>query len=255
MGKKGGSSHLKREAAPWFWPIHRKRFHWALKPSPGPHPINRCLPLTLIVREILGFARTRREAKRIISEGKILVDGKVRRDDLFPVGLMDVVSIPEIGKHFRVLPCKDGLRLHPIGAEEAKFKLCRIEGKVAVKGGNVQLNMHDGRNFLIRVKDPQNPVEDVYRVFDTLKISLESREILEHLRLAEGSFAIFTGGKNMGRYGNIISIERKAGGKKERSLVTIKDSHGETYQTTLNYVFVIGDEEPRISLPSVKEAP
>lgn len=254
MGKKGGSNRLKREAAPWFWPIHRKELHWALKPRPGPHPTRRCLPLTLIVREILGFAKTRREAKRIVSEGKITVDGKVRRDDLFPVGMMDVISIPEIEKHFRVLPCSDGLRLHPIGSEEAKFKLCRIEGKAVVKGGNIQLNMHDGRNLLIKVKDPQNPVEDVYNLFDTLKISLENQEILEHFKMAEGSFAIFTGGKNMGRYGNIISIERKAGSKKELSLVTIRDSNEETYQTTLNYVFVIGDEKPRISLPHVKEA-
>jgi len=254
LGKKGGSSHLKREAAPWFWPIHRKEYHWVVKPSPGPHPIDRCLPLTIIVREILGYAKTRREAKRIISQGKILVDGKVRRDDLFTVGIMDVLSIPEIDKHYRILPCKKGLCLHEIKKEEVDFKLCRIEGKTTVKGGHIQLNLHDGRNILIRVKDPENLVEDVYRTYDTLKIRLIDQEILEHFKMAEGAYAIFTGGKNMGMHGSITSIERRAGRRKERLLVTIRAADGESYQTTLNYVFVVGAQQPTISLPAVEEA-
>ncbi|HDM89168.1 MAG TPA: 30S ribosomal protein S4e, partial [Candidatus Bathyarchaeota archaeon] len=113
MGKKGGSLHLKREASPPFWPIHRKKFVWTVKPRPGPHPVSRCIPLLLIIRDILGFAETRKEAKKIISQGKILVDGRVRRDDRYPVGLMDVVSIPELKMNYRVLPFKKGLTLHP----------------------------------------------------------------------------------------------------------------------------------------------
>ena len=249
MGRKGGSSHLKREAAPWFWPIHRREFHWVVKPSSGPHPIERCLPLTIIIREMLGFAKTRREAKRIISQGKILVDGKIRKDDLFPVGIMDVISIPELKRYYRIIPCRKGFYLHEIKSEEADFKLCRIEGKTVVKGGHIQLNLHDGHNILIRVKDPENPVEDVYRTYDTLKISLKGQEILEHFKMVEGAYAIFTGGKNMGRHGSIISIEKRTGRKKERSLVTIKSSDGESYQTTLNYVFVIGNKQPQISIP------
>ncbi|MEM2969939.1 MAG: S4 domain-containing protein, partial [Candidatus Bathyarchaeia archaeon] len=84
MGKKGGKGHLKREAAPGFWPIHRKKYVWTIKPLPGPHPIHQCLPLTLVVREILGLAKTRREAKKIVSQGKILVDGRIIHNERFP---------------------------------------------------------------------------------------------------------------------------------------------------------------------------
>ncbi|MHA1832356.1 MAG: 30S ribosomal protein S4e, partial [Candidatus Baldrarchaeia archaeon] len=52
MGKKGPKRHLKRLPAPRFWPIHKKEFKWTVRPSPGPHPMNRCLPLLLIVRDI-----------------------------------------------------------------------------------------------------------------------------------------------------------------------------------------------------------
>ena len=161
MGKKGGKRHLKRKPAPKFWPIHRKEFVWVVRPKPGPHPTSRCMPLALIVRDILGFAKTRKEAKTIISQGKIKVNGKLQLEELFPTGLMDVISIPEMKKTYRILPSEKGLFLHSIGSEEALFKLCRIENKTVIKGGRLQLNLHDGRNILVQVEDSQKPEGDV----------------------------------------------------------------------------------------------
>jgi len=253
MGKMGGSKHLKREATPTFWPIHRKKYVWALKPSPGPHPIERCIPLGIIVRDFLGFAKTMREAKKIISQGKILVDGKVRRDEHFPVGLMDVISIPEINTYYRVIPCEKGLTLHEIDSEEAGYKICRIENKTTVDGGHIQLNLHDGRNILIRTEDPSNPAGNIYVTLDTLRIGLPNQEILEHLRLDLGMMAIIVDGENIGKYGLIKAIEERSGQKRRRSLVTIEDSRGLTYQTILDYIFVVGDKVPRISLPKMVE--
>jgi small subunit ribosomal protein S4e len=253
MGKMGGSRHLKREATPTFWPIHRKKYVWALKPSPGPHPIERCIPLGIIVRDFLGFAKTMREAKKIISQGKILVDGKVRRDEHFPVGLMDVISIPEINTYYRVIPCEKGLTLHEIDSEEAGYKICRIENKTTVDGGHIQLNLHDGRNILIRTEDPSNPAGNIYVTLDTLRIGLPNQEILEHLRLDLGMMAIIVDGENIGKYGLIKAIEERSGQKRRRSLVTIEDSRGLTYQTILDYIFVVGDKVPRISLPKMVE--
>ena len=253
MGKKGGSLHLKREASPKFWPIHRKEFTWAVKPRPGPHPINRCIPLVLIVREILGLAKTRKEARKIISQGKILVDGKVRRDDRFPAGLMDVISIPDLDAHYRILPSEKGLTLHSIDKKEAGFKLCRIENKTTVRGGHIQLNLHDGRNILIRVEDPTSPEEDKYRTLDTLMISIPDQEIMEYFRMEKGMSAILVDGKNIGKYGMISSIEEQPNRKRRRLLVNIEDESGRIYQSILDYAFVIGDETPRISLPATEE--
>ncbi|MBS7624215.1 30S ribosomal protein S4e [Candidatus Bathyarchaeota archaeon] len=250
MGKMGGGRHLKREAAPAFWPIHRKKYVWTLKPSPGPHPIERSIPLGIIVRDLLGLAETMREAKKIISQGKILVDGRIRRDEHFPVGLMDVVSIPEIKANYRVLPFKKGLILHKIEPEEANYKICRIEDKITINGGHIQLNLHDGRNILVRSEDPSKPSGNIYRTLDALKIGLPNQEILEHLRLEEGMMGIIVDGENIGKYGIIKSIDVIEGQKKRRSLVTIEDSKGATYSTILDYLFVIGDKEARISLPA-----
>ncbi|MCS7115442.1 MAG: 30S ribosomal protein S4e [Nitrososphaerota archaeon] len=252
MGKKGGSTVLKRKPAPRIWPIHRKEFVWVVRPTPGPHSLESCLPVTLILRDVLGVAKTRREAKIIAAQGKVYVDGKMRRNDKFPVGLMDVVSIVDIDKYFRILPSHKGLVLHPVSKEESSFKLCRIEGKTIVKNGYVQLNLHDGSNVLVKVADPKNPQEDIYNTFDTLKISLPERQIVEHVKMKENAYAIITGGKNVGKYGKIIEIEEAKGKKRKDAIVTIEDRKGNRYQTTLNFVFVVGETRPLISLP---EAP
>lgn len=249
MGKKGGSTVLKRKPAPKVWPIHRKEFVWAVRPTPGPHSLEKCLPITIMLRDILGVAKTRREAKIIASQGKVYVDGKVRREDRFPVGLMDIVSIPEMDHHFRVLPSHKGFILHPITKEETSFKLCRIENKTTVKNGHIQLNLHDGSNVIIKVADPKNPQEDVYNTFDTVQLSLPDRQIIGHIKLKEKDFALITGGKNMGKYGKIVEIEEAKGKKRKDAIVTIEDDKGNRYQTILTFVFVIGEERPLISLP------
>jgi small subunit ribosomal protein S4e len=249
LGKKGGKKHLKRKPAPRLWPIHRKEAVWTVKPKPGPHPISSCIPLALLVRDILGFAKTRKEAKTIISKERLKVDGKAQREELFAIGLMDVVSIPDITKDYRVLPSKKGPTLHPIEKDEAEFKLCRIENKTVTKSGHIQLNLHDGTNVLIPVKDPKKPEEDVYKTLDVLKLGIPNRELLDHVGLKVGDAAMIIEGKNVGKYGEITDIEERLGQKRRELLVTIKDKNGNILKTILNYVFIVGDAEPYISLP------
>jgi small subunit ribosomal protein S4e len=249
MGRKGASTGLKRKPAPKFWPIHRKEFTWVVKPSPGPHDGSNCLPLTIVLRDSLGFAKTRKEARTIVSQGKICIDGQIRRDDGFPVGLADVVSVLDVDKNFRVIPSAKGLVLQPIDKEEAKFKLCRIENKTTAKNGNMQLNLHDGSNILIKSADAKNPQEDVFETIDSVKITLPERQIVESIKMKEKDYAIITGGKNIGKHGNIIQIEEASGKKRRNALVTIEDKKGNRYQTTLNFVFAIGETQPLISLP------
>jgi len=249
LGKKGGKKHLKRKPAPKFWPIHRKEFVWTARPKPGPHPTSGCIPLALIIRDILGLAKTRKEAKTIISQGKVEVNGKLQLEELFPTGLMDVISIPEMKKTYRILPSEKGLLLHSIGSEEALFKLCRIENKNVIKGGRIQLNLHDGRNIQVQVEDSPKLEEKVYQTLDVLKTSIPSQEITAHLKLSEDMHAIIVGGKNVGKYGKIVTLEKRLSQKRGGSLVTIEDENGNRFQTTLNFIFVTGDTRSWISLP------
>ena len=89
---------MKRLNAPRALRIHRKEKKWTVKPSPGPHPIEKSIPLSLIIRDVLDLADTLRETKKIISNGDILVDGAVKKDYKLPVGIMDIVYIPKLKK-------------------------------------------------------------------------------------------------------------------------------------------------------------
>ena len=249
MGRKGESGHLKRKPAPKLWPIHRKEAVWTVMSKPGPHSISGSLPLALVVRDIFGFAKTGKEAKKIISNGNIMVDGKVRRDERFLVGMMDVISIAETKKSYRVLPSPKGLLLHPINAEEATFKLFRIEDKTIVKSGRTDLNLHDGTSLLIDEGSTLGIGKHEYHTLDVLKISIPGREFLGYTKLVVGAPAIVIGGKNMGTYGIISTIEKQADKKRRDLLVTLKDIKGQQFQTILDFVFVLGEVESSVSLP------
>jgi small subunit ribosomal protein S4e len=243
LGRKGKTARLKRKPAPRFWPIHRKEDPWVLKPSSGPHSLQNCLSLTLVLRDILGVAETRKEAQTLLHQGKVLVDGKVLHRDDFPVGLMDVISTPDANKYYRIMPSHKGLSLSPITKEETSFKLCRIDNKVTITGG-VQLNLHDGSNLLVKVADPKNPKEDIYNTFDVLKLSVPAKEIAGRIQFKEGNFVVITGGKNIGVTGKIVEIEKTEAKKRRNALVVVEDEQSKRFQTILDFVFSLGENKP-----------
>ena len=251
MGKKGGDKRLKRMKAPAFWPVPRKKDLWTAKPSPGPHRSSQCLTLLIVIRDILGLAKTYKETRMILSEEKVKVDGKPRRDMKFPIGVMDVVEIPDTKSYYRILPSKKGLILHSVNQEEAVFKLCRIENKSSLNEAQFQLNLHDGRNLVVDDKEveEQNYLASNMKTFDVLKMGLPRQELLGHLSLDVGSYAMVTRGKNAGRHGKVVAIDRGHGLRPK--IVTLEDVSGNSFQTILEYVFGIGIEEPWISLPEV----
>ena len=248
MGKKGKTARMKRKPAPKFWPIHRKEMPWIVKPSPGAHSQDNCLSLALVLRDMLGIVQTRREGKMILAQGKVLVDGRVVAKDDYPVGLMDVISMPDAGQYFRVIPSNKGLVLSPISKDEAAFKLVRVENKTANRKG-VQIALHDGSNMFVKVADPKHPAEVTYSSFDILKMTLPEKQIVQNIKTKEGNLAIITGGKNIGKEGKIVEIEKTEAKKRRQALVVIEDANGARYQTILDFVFSIGEAEPLIAVP------
>ena len=242
MAKMGSRKHLKRFKSPRHWPIHPKEDKWTVKPSAGPHPIEDSLPLLIVVRDILGLADNSREAKRILNNGDILVDGQVRKDYKFPVGFMDVIQIPKTEGNYRVLPDEKGrLILHPIVKENVKFKLCKIEDKTTIKGGKTQLNLHDGRNCL---SDQEVSAGDV------VHLEIPEQKITDIIKFKEGNIGLVTGGKHIGEIGVIkeINITKSV----RPNTIIMETSDKKTFLTLKDYVFVIGKEEPLISLPGGK---
>jgi small subunit ribosomal protein S4e len=223
-------THLKRIVAPKSWKVTRKTSKWIVSPRPGPHPKERGIPLLILIRDLLKIARTAKEAKRILKSGEVVVDGRVRKDHKFPCGFFDIISIPKIEKNYCILPDhKARLSLREIPS--TKSKLCKVVGKRMVKGGKIQLNLHDGRNLL-----SESPIKRK----DSVVISIPDGKILRHYPYQEGATAYIIGGKHAGRIGKIREIKKLRSSNPNRVVLEIDGSIVETLE---DYVFVVGKEE------------
>ena len=230
------SGYMKRLTAPRSWPVKRKAGVWITKPAPGPHAIENSMPMVLVMRDMLKLCDNAREAKRIIGNRDILVDGRPVRDAKLPIGIMDVISVPKLKANYRMLLDDKGkLTLEPISEDHAAWKLCRIESKNTISGGRTQLNLHDGRNILLE--------KDAYKTGDVLKVEVPSQKILDCYALGEGSMAMVVSGAHAGETKRIeeYSITRRP----TPNLVRFKDGT----MTVKGNVFVIGTKGPEIKLP------
>lgn len=223
--------------------IPKKAHPWAIKTAAGPHPAEMSIPLGIVVRDYLGIAKNSKEMKMVLSREQIKVDGKVRRDPKFPVGFMDLVSLPLVNKSFRCLLDRRGrLVFKEVGAEEAKVKLCRVKRKNVVAGKKIQITLHDGRNLIGDYKD--------VRPGDTLKISIPESKPVGRLEMKSGATAIVTGGKNIGRIGTVKEIRVVKGSQHN---IVVLEASGESFEAPVDYVFIVGDEKPAIDVQVMTE--
>ena len=230
------STDMKRLTAPRSWPVPRKTSHWIAKPTAGPHGTEESMSLVVVLRDVLHLADTAKEVKHILRERQVLVDGRVVTDLKFAIGLMDVISLPRINAHYRMMLDRNGkFRLVKLAEGRETYKLCRIEGKTTVTGGKIQLNLHDGRNLLV--------AKDSYRVGDVLKIELPSQKILDAYKLAKGSTVVVIGGSHVGELAVIEEYIVKR--TTAPNLVKFKDGR----LTVKHNVFVVGAKGPEVELP------
>ncbi len=237
MGKKSGRGKMKRISAPRMWNISRKEAPFVTKPSPGPHPIEKCYPLAVVLRDLLGTVATQKEVTQVLTRGEVLVDGTPRHDPGFPVGLFDVVTIPKEGKSFRLLPSPDGLVPRDIVSTEAGVKLCRIKSKVKTAGGHIQFGFHDGRSLL----------DDKLSAScgDTVIMKVPVQTVVDSVKLAKGAMGIVVSGERAGQVGRIISV--KKGTNSREKMVDLSLPSGET-ELPERLIFAVGNEKPALEV-------
>jgi len=254
---RGPKHHLKRLNAPKHWMLSKLGGVWAPRPSQGPHKLRESLPLSLVLRNRLRYALTRREVMIIVMRRQVQIDGKVRTDLNYPAGFMDVITIPKTDEQFRLLyDTKGRFVLHRIAKEEAAFKLLRVQkvarGSKATIGRNPfhtgqagsipYLTTHDGRT--VRFADP------AVHVNDTIKFDITTGKQVGHLKFDVGQLAMITRGHNIGRVGTVVSVERHPG---SFDIVHLKDKRNQVYATRMTNVFIIGEaSKPWVSLPKGK---
>jgi len=231
---------------------------WAPRPSSGPHKLRESLPLSLILRDRLKYALTRREVVMIVMRRHVEVDKRIRTDINFPTGFMDVIEMKKTEDRFRVLlDVKGRFVLHSIDEKEASWKLCRVSqkstGNKASVGRNPTLSgqqaaipyivTHDGRTIRYAAPD--------IKVNDTVKVDLASGKVTGHIKFDVGCTAFVTRGANTGRIGEITRIEKHPG---SYEIIHLRDKKGAAFATRLANVFVIATagDKGELSLPRGK---
>lgn len=170
----------------------------------------------------------------------IRIDGRVRRDPRFPLGIMDVVTIEKTNENFRILlDVKGRFVPHRIEQKEAGFKLCKVLQKRIGKAKVPHIVTHDGRTI-------RYPHPDV-QINDSIKLNLETGDIAGIVKFQNNAIVMLTGGNNIGRIGTLQSLEKHPG---SFEIAHVRDASGNIFSTRLGNVMVIGDSKSAvISLP------
>lgn len=117
--------------------------------------------------------------------------------------------------------------------------MCKIVKKFVGPNKIPYIITHDART--IRFANP------AIKNGDTIKLSIQTGEILESYKQTIGNIALATNGNNKGRIGVITNIVAKPG---KIDVVTLKDTNGSIYSTRLANIFIIGNGKiPSITLP------
>ena len=224
----GSSNHMKRLAMPRSWPLPRKTSIWVTKAAPGAHTLELCMPVVVVIRDILGYAKSTREVRHILHNNLVSIDGRICKDPRRGVGFMDVLTLGE--ENYRCIVDQKGiLRYRQISKKEAETKVCRINGKTTIKGGKTQLHLHDGRNIL---------TDDAgeYNTGDSLVLALPSQEIKEHIRFSDGIKCYLTGGAHVGEFAEVSEYIVKRSSMPNEVLFA-------DFGTVISNVFAIGKQK------------
>ncbi len=211
--------HLKTITLGNEYPVTQKKQNkYIVRPSPGPHALN-SITITRFLKD-KKLAKTTSEVKKILSQKEIKIDNRRIKDYKFPIGLMDTISIPQIGDYRITLDDKGKYKIKE--EKQPTIKPVKIINKKTMKKGKTQINLQDGRNIISETKE--------IKPGDTIIIELPTQKIKEHLKLEKGSHILLLEGKHKGDIGTIEKIENEK--------LFYKNKEGKTIETLKEYAFV-----------------
>ncbi len=183
--------HTKRQVMGRKWPIPRKGTKYVVVTS---HERKNGIPVLVILRNVMGLAKNRKEVKKIINEGLIKINNKKVINDNSPLLPFDILSIKD--KDFEIGFSEKG----KFEAVERKRKeqILKVVNKKMLKNKKTQLNLLYGKNIISNEK---------VKVGDSIVI--KDNKVIKIINLEKGKKAIVFDGKNRGKEGKIEEIKNK----------------------------------------------
>jgi small subunit ribosomal protein S4e len=228
MAKKGGSRHTKKITLPKNLPItNRKHEVWHISQNPGKHKKDASITMASLLRDVLGVATDISEVKKILSNEKVKVDGRVVKDHRYVVGIMDIISLEDAKKHYRMQIVDKKLRPKEITETQAKEKLCKVTGKRTDKKGIIIVTTHDGRNYI---------GDNKLRVGSTIVFSVPEFKLNSSIALEQGAKCLVISGKHAGIVAELKSISAREGSMPARAI--LKTGNDE-FTTIVSYIIAV----------------
>ena len=223
------SNHQKRLSVPNSWPVERKEETFTVKADAGPHG-EAGVPLLILLRDVLGYVDTKKEARYALDQGTVLVNGDAVSDESRPIGMFDILAFTQRGEYFRVFPDEGGrLALTAIDESDADSRLGKVIRKRQVTGGQFQFTLHDGTNLRIDESD--------YATGDSLVVDNEEKSVAAHFPYEEGALVTAVDGRHAGEIGELSEITVTPGSNRNTVIVEGED----TFETVEDYIVVIDE--------------
>ncbi len=213
--------HQKRLSAPKHYPIERKGLTYTTTVEGSRSP-ETGIPAVVFLREVTGYADTKKEAKTIIREGNLYRNGDRVRDVRDSIGILDLIEIPETEESFRVLPKQN--RLDFVETEDDRTA-AKITGKT-VENEEYVYHLHNGENYRS---------DEQYSTGTTLIFNGD----VEAAEMVEGATVVILDGQHAGKTAEITELHSR-GMRPDTATVDTTDSEFEIRQDKL---FATGDLE------------
>lgn len=212
-------NHQKRLSAPEQYPIDRKDGSY-ISTLEGSRSNDNAIPVVLFLREVTGYADTKKEAKKILKEGKLLRNGEELRNIRQGIGVLDVVELPDADDAFRVVRNGDELEFVPVDDVE------KVAAKVVGK-------RNEGERFVYRLHNGENySTKDEFSTGNTLIFNGG----VEEVELEEGAEVLAIDGRHAGQTGTVEELEE---GMKSSAHV----SNGEEFRTEIENLVAVENIE------------
>lgn len=214
-------THQKRLSAPKHYPVDRKGLTYTTT-AEGSRGPDQGITTVVFLREVTGYAETKKEAKEIVRDGKLIRNGDRIRDVRDTIGVMDLVEIPETGENFRVLPRAESLEFMDTDDDRRAVKITakRVEGDEYI------YSFHNGENYRS---------DEEYSTGTTLIFNDE----VKSAEIKKGEEAIILDGKHAGKVATIEELHAR-GMRPDTATIDTDDSEFEIRQDKL---FATGDLE------------
>ena len=182
--------HLTRIESTRKFPITRKGEKYLARPLMS---TDNSVSVSMAVKDMLKLGTTTRELREMLKQKLIKINGRIVYDYRDSIKLFSIFEAGSRAYRLTILPTNK-FKLEEVSDRK---RLCKVIGKKLIRGNKIQINLHDGTNFISKDKINTN---------DTLYLDF-SGKILSRIPFEKAKEFFVLSGKYVGLEGKAQSVK------------------------------------------------